>query len=94
MLMLPEQGRGGAGQVGTRVSTVIFGEEYVIRGDADAARIESLARQIDSRMRAIAEVNPRLSTHQVAVLSALNLMGELVISERRYNELLNLLEQV
>jgi len=27
MLMLPEQGRGGAGQVGTRVSTVIFGEE-------------------------------------------------------------------
>ncbi|MGI6517908.1 MAG: cell division protein ZapA [Bacillota bacterium] len=94
MLMLPEQGGGGAGQVGTRVSTVIFGEEYVIRGDADAERIESLARQIDSRMRAIAEVNPRLSTHQVAVLSALNLMGELVISERRYNELLNLLEQV
>ncbi|NLH88044.1 MAG: cell division protein ZapA [Firmicutes bacterium] len=92
--MLPEQGGGGAGQVGTRVSTVIFGEEYVIRGDADAERIESLARQIDSRMRAIAEVNPRLSTHQVAVLSALNLMGELVISERRYNELLNLLEQV
>ena len=73
---------------------MIFGEEYVIRGDADAERIESLARQIDSRMRAIAEVNPRLSTHQVAVLSALNLMGELAISERRYNELLNLLEQV
>jgi len=62
--------------------------------DADAERIESLARQIDSAYGAIAEVNPRLSTHQVAVLSALNLMGELVISERRYNELLNLLEQV
>lgn len=94
MLMLPEEDRGGAGQEGTRVSAVIMGEEYVIRGDAEAERIESLAREIDSRMRAIAEANPRLSTQQVAVLSALNLMGELVVSQRRYTELLNLLEQV
>lgn len=92
--MLPEQGVDGADQGGTRVSAVILGEEYVIRGDAEAEYIESLAEEVDARMRAIAEVNPRLSTQQVAVLFALNLLGELAVSKRRYAELLNLLEQI
>ncbi|HHY62341.1 MAG: cell division protein ZapA [Bacillota bacterium] len=92
--MLTEQGPDGLDQEGVRVSAVILGEEYVIRGDTEAEQIESLAKEVDLRMKAIAEANPRLSSQQVAVLSALNLMGELVVSKRRYSDLLDLLEQV
>ncbi|HON42173.1 MAG TPA: cell division protein ZapA [Bacillota bacterium] len=78
----------------SRVSALIMGEEYVIRGDAPSEYIEDLARDLDSRMQKLSESNPRLSLHQTAVLSALNLADELSSCRRRYADLLRLLEQV
>jgi len=78
----------------SRVSALIMGEEYIIRGDAPGEYIEDLARDLDLRMQKISEANPRLSLHQTAVLSALNLADELSSCRRRYADLLRLLEQV
>ena len=78
----------------SRVCAVIMGEEYVIRGDAPGEYIEDLARDLNSRMQKLSEANPRLSLHQAAVLSALNLADELSSCRRRYADLLRLLEQV
>ncbi len=77
----------------SKVSTLIMGEEYVIRGDAPSEYIEDLARDLDSRMQKLSEANPRLSLHQTAVLSALNLADELSSCRRRCADLLRLLEQ-
>jgi len=89
-----EDGSGGLMKDSSRVCAVIMGEEYVIRGDAPGEYIEDLARDLNSRMQKLSEANPRLSLHQAAVLSALNLADELSSCRRRYADLLRLLEQV
>lgn len=78
----------------SKVSAIIMGEEYVIRGDVPADHIRDLAEDLDSRMRKISEGNPKLSLRQAAVLSALNLAGELSSCRRRCADLLRMLEQV
>ena len=88
------EGSGDFVKDGSRVSALIMGEEYVIRGDAPGEYIEDLARDLDSRMQKLSEANPRLSLHQTAVLSALNLADELSSCRRRCADLLRLLEQV
>ena len=88
------EGSGDFVKDNSRVSALIMGEEYVIRGDAPGEYIEDLARDLDLRMQKISEANPRLSLHQTAVLSALNLADELSSCRRRYADLLRLLEQV
>lgn len=83
-----------AGKDAAKVSALIMGEEYVIRGDADSDYIEGIARNVDARMRRIAESNQRLSLQQAAVLAALNIADELESSKRRAADLLRLLEQI
>ncbi|MCR4425657.1 MAG: cell division protein ZapA [Firmicutes bacterium] len=88
--MLPQQSQK---KDTNRVLAVIMGEEYVIRGDASPDYIESLAHDLDLRMRKISESNPRLSLHQVSVLAALHIADELGAARRKYGELLRLVDQ-
>jgi len=88
------EGSGDLVKDSSKVSALIMGEEYVIRGDAPGEYIEDLARDLDSCMQKLSEANPRLSLHQTAVLSALNLADELSSCRRRCADLLRLLEQV
>jgi cell division protein ZapA len=86
-----------AGPVGERtvhrVTVQIYGEEYQMRGDESPAHMQELAARVDARMREIAKGNPRLGTAQVAVLTALNVMNDLLRLEEQYHRVLALLER-
>ncbi len=60
-----------------KISVQIYGELYVIRGNGSEDYINSLAKDVDKRMRTIALKFPRLAVHQVATLVSLNLADEL-----------------
>jgi cell division protein ZapA len=65
------------GQQGKTVRVTIFGEEYPIRGEADAEYMLKVAEYVDRSMRSVAEKAAHLSTTKVAVLTALNIADEL-----------------
>lgn len=59
------------------VKVNIFGEDYPIKGDADADYIQEVARYVDQKMK---EVSERLSNKlplRVAVLAAMSITDEL-----------------
>ena len=60
-----------------RVKTEIFGDEYVIVGDADPEYIQEISSQVDSRMRELAKQNKNFSKTKLAILTAVNLADEM-----------------
>lgn len=76
----------------SRVTVNIYGEEYVVRGNASPEHIEKLASQVNEKMRMIFSRNPNLSPNKVAVLTALNLADELAHLQEDYNNLIQLLD--
>jgi len=66
----------------------IFGSTYTIKGDEDPAYIRQLAMYVDDKMRAVARRSPSmLSTHKIAVLTALNVADELFKLKRRQQDM-------
>lgn len=61
----------------SKVKVAIFGEQFVIKGDATPERIRRLAEFVDRHMKRIAERHPELGMSKIAVLTALNLANEL-----------------
>jgi cell division protein ZapA len=59
------------------VKVVIFGEEYPIRGFADPEYILRVADYVDRKMREIASKSKYKSLDKLAILTALNIAGEL-----------------
>jgi cell division protein ZapA (FtsZ GTPase activity inhibitor) len=57
-----------------RIHVEIFGASYSLRGGADPAAVQDLARDLDERMREIAP--PGADPLKVAVLTALRLVEE------------------
>lgn len=55
----------------------IFGQSYQIRGELDEFYVAELARQVDARMRAVAEATGLVDTQRIAVLAALAFADEL-----------------
>lgn len=55
----------------------IAGSEYVLRGPGSAAELQALAAELDRRLRAVIDANPRLALHQAVVLCALEILDEL-----------------
>lgn len=76
-----------------KVTTSIFNEDYVIRGEEDSDYIQMLASYVDRRMRMIFQRNPNLSSTKVAVLTALNLADELNKLQEDYDELVRAMEE-
>ena len=74
-----------------RVTVEIFGEKHTIRGDGSPEYIQGLAREVDKKMRLIAQRIPRLSVHQVAILTALNYADELAKLKDEQKSLMELL---
>ena len=60
-----------------RATVEIFGQKLSVRADGDVARLEELARFVDSRMREIAERSASVDTVKIAVLTAMNIADEL-----------------
>lgn len=74
-----------------KITVEIFGEKHIVRGEGSREYIQELAREVDKKMRLIAQRLPRLSHHQVAVLTALNLADELAKMREEQETLMQLL---
>lgn len=61
-----------------RISVMIMGEEYVLKGNSSPEEMYNVGRYVDRLMRTIAEKNIQMSRHKIAVLTALNLADELL----------------
>jgi len=59
------------------VKVQIFGQTYSIRGELDEKYVQKLAKYVDEKMHAIADVTTTVDTQKVAVLAALAITDEL-----------------
>jgi cell division protein ZapA len=59
------------------VKVNIFGEDYPIRGEANAQYILKVGRYVDQKMREVADKLTNKSPLRVAVLAAMNITDEL-----------------
>ena len=59
------------------VRLVIFGSEYSIKGDVDVETTRQIARYVNAKMVEIHENTASRDNVKIAVLSALNIAGEL-----------------
>jgi cell division protein ZapA len=64
----------------------IFGQTYSIQGDLEARYVRELAKFVDEKMRAIADVTTTVDTQKVAVLAALAIADELHSSQREIGD--------
>jgi len=65
---------------------VIFGEEYTVRSTDDTEYVLNVAEYVDKKMREIAAKNNSMSPNKIAILTALNLAGELFDLKRKSGE--------
>src|SRR5712692_7400159 len=59
------------------VKVQIFGQTYSIQGELDGRYVQKLAKYVDEKMHAIADVTKTVDTQKVAVLAALAIADEL-----------------
>jgi cell division protein ZapA len=78
------------------VRVIIFGNEYSIKGDVDIETTKRVVQYVDSKMREIHKNSSSRDDMKIAVLSALNIAGELFelqikneASAKKINELEN-----
>ncbi len=60
-----------------RVQVSIFGNDYRVRGDADAEHIRQLADYVDRTMKEIAASGRQVSPLRIAILAAFTIADEL-----------------
>ena len=60
----------------------IFGQIYSIQGELDSKYVQRLAKYVDEKMHAIADVTKTVDTQKVAVLAALAIADELHSMQR------------
>ncbi len=60
-----------------RFEVEIYGQRYAIRGEADQAYVNELAREVDEQMRTLAGGMKVATPAKVAILVALNLAHQL-----------------
>ncbi len=75
-----------------RLSVEIYGQHYQIVGKVSPSYMREVANHVDEKMREIANVNPRLDTTRIAVLSAVNIADEYLRLKQEYDEILHLVE--
>jgi cell division protein ZapA len=67
------------------IKVEIFGQVYSIQGELDARYVQKLAKFVDEKMQAIADVTKTVDTQKVAVLAALAIADELHSMQRERN---------
>jgi len=75
------------------VRVVIFGTEYSIKGDADAETTRQVAEYVNSKIAEVHKMTASRDNIKIAVLSALNIAGELFETKAKYEEELKKLQQ-
>ena len=85
--------RGGNDGTKQHMRVEIYGEQYVLRGQASADHLQAIAKYIDNTMTRIADSDARLDIQRVAVLTALNVADEYFRLREEYEQLLQALEQ-
>lgn len=65
----------------------IAGQRYVLKSDADEQYVHSLASYVDDRIRDVQRSTKQVSTHQVAILAALQIADSLFRERRGRAEL-------
>jgi cell division protein ZapA len=70
----------------------IYGEDYIMRGDATPEYMRMLANYIDKKMKNIAARQPQLSVTKIAVLAALNIADELSKLQEDYDALIKMMD--
>ena len=60
-----------------RATVEVFGQRLGLRAEGDAARLQELARFVDTRMREVADRTSSVDTVKIALLAALNIADEL-----------------
>lgn len=69
------------------VKVNIFGSEYTLKASTnDNGDIYRIADYVDSKMREIQALKPNRPLHQIAILAALNITGELFLSREHGNQ--------
>lgn len=76
-----------------KVTVLIYGQEYVVRGEEEPVYMEELARYVDKKMKQIAQHFPHLPVTKLAMLTALNIADELHKLQEDYNTLIRLIEE-
>lgn len=61
-----------------KVKVEIYGDEYLISGDADSGYISRISSLVDERMRELGVQNKSFSKTRLAILTAVNLADELI----------------
>lgn len=61
-----------------RVTVNIMGEEHVLRATSSPEHLKKVARHVEKIMQELADNNPYMSRHKIAVLASMNLADELL----------------
>lgn len=75
----------------TRTRVEIYGDEYIIRGNASPEHIQAIARLVDQRLRELVSRHKNVPFHRIAVLAALHFADEYVRAKDENAELLELI---
>ncbi|MCX7727301.1 MAG: cell division protein ZapA, partial [Chitinispirillaceae bacterium] len=59
------------------VRVIILGREYSIKSDVDALTTKVIAEYVDNKMKEIYKSSSMLDDNKIAVLTSLNIAGEL-----------------
>jgi cell division protein ZapA len=65
----------------------IYDREYALRTSLDAERLQSVAQQLDRRMRELAGSTGTVDTLKVAILAAISLSEELLRAREELREM-------
>ncbi len=76
-----------------RIVVDIFGEQYPLKSDQDAAYVRQLAAMVDDSMREAAKMTRSFSGNKIAVLAALQIADEYYKLKKDYDELVTLIEE-
>jgi len=68
------------------IRVMIFGTEYSIKGDADTETTRQVAEYVNSKIAEIHSITASRDNIKIAVLSALNIAGELFETKAKYEE--------
>ena len=69
------------------VEVRIYDQVYHLQGESDPGHAQELARYVDERMRAVAEVTGAVDSLRVAMLASLHLADEIFTLRARLEEL-------
>ena len=75
------------------IRVMIFGTEYSIKGDADTETTKLVAEYVNSKIAEIHGMTASRDNIKIAVLSALNIAGELFETKAKYEEELKKVQQ-